>query len=422
MPMQVNITTQVNSKQIRRFEYNGREHIALPSYTLPAGVVMNGGLYTAEEIDANYQGLEGTFAPLGHPQVNGQFVSARSPEGINVGHVGAFNRNVKKAGNRIYMEKWVDVEFAKNSEGGRELLERVEAIERGDDVPPIHTSVAAFIDQLEPNELQKQSGAEWVAKIHEFDHDAILLHEIGAATPEQGVGLFVNADRAQPAEMEKSNVLEGSFNELNMLAWKAVRDKFENGEDDYAYVIDMNQTHLVIRQKDQEDTLYAYTVESGKITIADTGEPVQKRESWVKIAANKVKEFFNPQARPVVNQEEGSEMPMTPEEKAEIAAEVAKAIAANTAEQFKTVTDAVAELKANQAALAESLTANARQEEKEMREAVAKEFGEIVANQLQGEALKAMHAKIGTAATLAGNSATQDKAFTAPDPATYLKN
>ena len=115
-------------------------------------------------------------------------------------------------------------------------------------------------------------------------------------------------------------------------------------------------------------------------------------------------------------------MPMTPEEKAEIAAEVAKAIAANTAEQFKTVTDAVAELKANQAALAESLTANARQEEKEMRDAVAKEYGEIVANQLQGEALKAMHAKIGTAATLAGNSATQDKAFTAPDPATYLKN
>ena len=66
MPMQVNITTQVNSKQIRRFEYNGREHIALPSYTLPAGVVMNGGLYTAEEIDANYQGLEGgqSLAPF----------------------------------------------------------------------------------------------------------------------------------------------------------------------------------------------------------------------------------------------------------------------------------------------------------------------------------------------------------------------
>ncbi|STQ13560.1 gp7 [Enterobacter cloacae] len=63
-----------------------------------------------------------------------------------------------------------------------ELLERVAAIERGDDVPPIHTSVAAFLDQLEPNEQQRATGAEWVAKIHSMDHDAILLHEVGAAT------------------------------------------------------------------------------------------------------------------------------------------------------------------------------------------------------------------------------------------------
>ena len=60
MPMQVNITTKVNSQSIRRETYNGREHLVLPSYTLPANVVMNGGLYTQEEIDAHYQGLEGT--------------------------------------------------------------------------------------------------------------------------------------------------------------------------------------------------------------------------------------------------------------------------------------------------------------------------------------------------------------------------
>ncbi len=33
-----------------------------------------------------------------------------------------------------------------------------------------------------------------------MDHDAILLHEVGAATPEQGVGLMVNADLARPLE------------------------------------------------------------------------------------------------------------------------------------------------------------------------------------------------------------------------------
>ncbi len=64
--------------------------------TLPANVVMNDGLYTAEQIDRHYEGIEGTLAPLGHPTVNGEFVSAFSPEGINQGHIGAWNRNVKK--------------------------------------------------------------------------------------------------------------------------------------------------------------------------------------------------------------------------------------------------------------------------------------------------------------------------------------
>ncbi len=34
------------------------------------------------------------------------------------------------------------------------------SLERGDDVPPIHTSVAVFLDRLEANEEQKAAGAE----------------------------------------------------------------------------------------------------------------------------------------------------------------------------------------------------------------------------------------------------------------------
>ncbi|NDJ59441.1 hypothetical protein GWD52_21140 [Enterobacteriaceae bacterium 4M9] len=215
--MQVNITTQVNSKSIRREQYNGREHWVVPSYTLPADVVMNDGLYSVNEIDAHYQGLEGTLAPLGHPQVNGQFVSAFSPEGINVGHIGAWNRNVKKAGNRVYVEKWIDTEVARRTENGNRLLGRLEALEKGDDVPPVHTSVAVFLDQLKPNEQQAATGAKWVAKIHAMDHDAILLDEVGAATPEQGVGMMVNADLAMPLNFgaaDKDNIWPVIVNKL----------------------------------------------------------------------------------------------------------------------------------------------------------------------------------------------------------------
>src|SRR5690606_34124401 len=139
--------------------------------------------YTREQIEANYQSLEGALAPLGHPVVNGQFVSAFSPEGINVGHVGAWNRNVRIEGNRVYVEKWIDTEVAQRTENGRQLLDRLEALEKGEG-EPIHTSVAAFVERLAPNASQSQQGIEWVANIDRFDHDAILLDVPGAATPE----------------------------------------------------------------------------------------------------------------------------------------------------------------------------------------------------------------------------------------------
>src|SRR5437868_11571852 len=79
-------TIRVNAADIRRERYNNRDHIVLTSYTLPDNVVMNGGLYSREEIEANYKSIEGTLAPLGHPKVNGKHVSASSAEGINQSH------------------------------------------------------------------------------------------------------------------------------------------------------------------------------------------------------------------------------------------------------------------------------------------------------------------------------------------------
>ncbi|MCR4146748.1 hypothetical protein, partial [Alcaligenes faecalis] len=285
-PIQVNVTTQVNSQQIRKITHNGREHWVLPSYTLPANVVMNGGLYPASEIDAHYQGLEGTLAPLGHPQVDGQFVSAFSPEGINVGHVGAFNRNVKKSGNRIYLEKWVDVEVAQRSEEGRALLERVEALERGADVPPIHTSVAVFLDRLEANEEQKAAGAEWVAKIKSMDHDAILMDEVGAATPEQGVGLMVNADQAKPLQANSGALVGESFREREQRLDRAAKERFAQGTDEYAWVADFTDSQAIIVRNGGAAEVYGYKTEAGKIVFDDTGAAVVRQESWVAVVAN----------------------------------------------------------------------------------------------------------------------------------------
>ncbi|PCO07524.1 hypothetical protein CQA16_23100 [Enterobacter hormaechei] len=421
MPMQVNITTKVNSQSIRRETHNGREHLVLPSYTLPANVVMNGGLYTEDEINAHYQGLEGTLAPLGHPQVNGQFVSAFSPEGLNVGYVGAWNRNVKKSGNRIYVEKWVDVARAEESEGGRELLERVAAIERGDEVPPIHTSVAAFLDQLEPNEQQRATGAEWVAKIHSMDHDAILLHEVGAATPEQGVGLMVNADLAQPLKANSGALVGESYREREQRLDRAAKAKFAAGADEYAWVADFTDSQVVIVRNGGDAQVYGYSADGGKITIDDTGTAVARQESWVAVVANKFKALFTPQEQPAPNHKTEGDMPLTKEELEQIGSMVSEAVATNTEKAIKPLAEKVDALQANQDKLTETLTANSRAEEKSKREAVAKVHGEIVANALSGDALDAMFKTIGESAPLGTNSAQQQKETGAPNPDEYFK-
>lgn len=421
MSNQVNVTVQVNNASIRRETYNGRDHIVIPSYTLPANVIMNKEFYPESEISAHYQGLEGTLAPLGHPTVNGQHVSAFSPEGINIGHIGAFNRNVKKSGNRVFVEKWVDIEVANRTEGGRELLARVAQIERGEDVPPIHTSVAVFRERSEAPDDLKAQGADWIVKIHAMDHDAILLHEVGAATPEQGVGLMVNADLATPLQANSGALIGESFRERERRLEKAAKDRFAPGDNDYAWIADFTDSQVVIIKNGGDAQVYGYKSEGGKITFSDTGTAVTRQESWVSIIANKVKSLFTPQDSPATNSNntEG-DMPLTKEEMEQIGSMIGEAVATNTEKALKPLSDKVDALQANHKTLSDTLTANSRAEEVTKRAEVAKVHGEIVANALSGEALDAMFKSLGKAAPLGTNSAQTQTENGAPDPATHF--
>ena len=414
--MQVNITSKVNSKTIRRETLNGREHIVVPSATLPFGVVMNGGLYTREEIEANYKKLDNTLAPLGHPTVNGQFVPALSPEGLSVGYVGAWNRNAKIEGNRVRLEKWIDIEVAKRSEGGRTLLERIDAVVNGQG-DPIHTSVAVIL-RKEPAGLG--AGYDWVANIRSMDHDAILLDEPGAATPDQGVGLMVNADQAVPVQANSGALGGESYRDKENRLTSAAKMRFAQGKDDYAWVADFTDSQAVIVRNGGEYELYGYTDANGKITFDDTGAPVERRESWVKripVINHLINFFSTHQARPD-NSMEG-DMPLTAEEKAGLVTDIGAAVAANVAEQLKPLNDKVSALETNQQALADTLTANQKAEETDKRKIVAEKFGEVIANNLSGDALNEAYKQCGEAAPVT-NGATGEQKTDAADLTNYF--
>ena len=402
--IQVNIHTAVNSASIRREQYNGTEHIVIPSYTLPSNVVMNGGLYPASEIDAHYLKLEGTLAPIGHPTFEGKHVSAFSPEAVTNANFngGAMNRNVKKQGNRIYSEKWVNVEFASSTAAGKRLLERIAAFERGDaDAKPIHTSVALFVEK---EDAPGANGYSWIAHIKDVDHDAILLDEPGAATPDDGVGLMVNSASATPLEVN-SGVLDGeSYGDKQRRLENAVKSKFETTPDTYAYVGDFTDSQVIVVRNGGIADVFGYKIESGKVIFEDTGIPVERRESWILRFNQRLKHFFQSPVVPAKTKEV-AEMPMTPEEKTELANMVANSVSA----AIKPVSDAVTAQGAQIASITTTLEANAKAAEAGKRAEVAKQYGEVVANALSGAALDEMHAKLSTApaaaaATLAANS------------------
>lgn len=189
--VRVNVKTAINSSGIRRERRDGRDYIIVPSATMPDNIVMNRVRYPADEIAKAFSSLENTPAPLGHPTIEGAFVSAKEPEGLARGWIGAWNKNVRRENGRVFVDKVIDVATASQLEGGKAVLS---AIEKGE---PVHTSTGLFAMLTA---VENDDDVDWEASEIVFDHDAILIGEDGAAQPHQGVGMMVNAAMGEDGE------------------------------------------------------------------------------------------------------------------------------------------------------------------------------------------------------------------------------
>jgi hypothetical protein len=320
--VRVNIRARANTKAVRKEKRNGRDVVIVPAATLPDNVVMNGIQYPADEIEKSYIGLNRTPAPLGHPTINGKFVSARDPEGINIGWIGAWNENLRRENGRVLMDKVIDVERANQTEGGKAVLA---AIAKGE---PIHTSTGLYCN------LEAANGDvdyKHIARNIEFDHDAILLDEEGAATPEQGVGMMVNAKGEQTEiEVINSSLTEMIDQEIDYAGQRLVEALTRR---EYASVWARMKTAIIEAfgserapstnnqendmsgpSKEQFDALSA-EVKTLSDGLKDIGKTIAES------VANAVKPLVDAQAQIVANQKA--------QEEAEVADLVAKVVKAN---------------------------------------------------------------------------------------------
>lgn len=395
----VNVSVTVNAAAIRIELHNNRRHLVLPSYTLPDNVIMNNGLYPHDEIEKAYATLEGTFAPLSHPTLDGKFIPAGTPEAINAHHIGAFNRNVERRGDRIYVEKWVDIDYALNTEGGKALLDRVNYDPKTESLlgtpGAVHTSTGIFLFQ---DMTANGAGYGWTARNMVMDHDAILLNEQGAATPEQGVGLLVNSRVEDAVPLQANEVLADlSYGNLSRLLGEAATKRWGGG-DKWAWVEDFDATTAVIRTE-AGSVAVAYSIKNGAVEWAASEEPVEQKTEWIdkNPVVNRILQLVglgvNSGPKPVKPLVEDAS-DMTPDElKAALAANN-DALAATLKGVFEPLSTTVAALAANQQAMTDSLQANAKAAEAGKRAVVAEKLGQVVADALTGNALDEAHAAL----------------------------
>lgn len=206
----VNVLTVVNSaSNITTETIDGKPHIVVRGITpVVDDIVMNRKLYPAAEIGKAYNTLERNPMPLGHPKVDGKHVSARDVRAVNNYHVGAWLQNVNHTDGKVTGDMYVDRQYAESSDKGKRLINRLDEMIAGTNAEPIHISTGLLYSGIAANGESKGKKYNEIATNMMFDHVAVLLDEPGAGTPEEGVGIFVNADGDEQA-IETANLSDG---------------------------------------------------------------------------------------------------------------------------------------------------------------------------------------------------------------------
>lgn len=282
----------INASNISTTTINGQEHYVIRgAVPIVDDIVMNGGLYPAEEINNSYQTMEGKLMPLPHPMVDGKYVSANDPRAINAYHVGAWAQNVSKSGDQVVMDVYINKAVAKTKPDGKRLINRLDEMIAGTNTDPIHLSTGLLTNKEKKSGASKEKKYTWIARNMQFDHIAILLDEPGAGTPEEGVGMFVNAD-GQEGEVETASLIdaanslkdglvnkvkfflthnsEASFDEIYQMLREAIRAP--SSSDVYRYVMTVWPDKFIY-EEGSKLFQQKYLIDDNAVTLV--GEPIE---------------------------------------------------------------------------------------------------------------------------------------------------
>lgn len=447
----VNVLSVVNSSNITEETIDGEDYIIVKDVVpIVDDVVMNGGLYPAEEINKSFKEMEGVFMPLGHPKIDGKYVPAGTPEAVNRYHVGAYATNVRKDGHQVKLDMRVNKRVANAHKDGERLVNRLLDMKSGASVDPIHVSTGLLLNKEMRSGESKGKKHSWVASNMSWDHIANLLDEPGAATPGEGVGIFVNSS-GDEIEHEDANLIDAA-NYLRVNTWEKVKWFFKGNSD-----MSFDDIHRMLRNAIKSDsepypwvqsvwsdrfiyqkgkTLYqqSYLITDSSVTLV--GDPVEVQQKPVEYVpvnnseGNPMKDKMVAALNAAGTKTDGmtddqimsahnalvianAKVAESDEEKAkrEKAEKAAKDKADREAAANSEMPAWAAALIAKVESVESTIQANSQKDVATKREAVKAKFGmsEVAVNALEGVLLEELYAKTHHAAGLNGGHFQQNQ-------------
>lgn len=165
----------------REITHDGRKYLVAPVVALVAGVV-NGLYVPADELAAHVAAWNGRPISLNHPQADGQYISANSPD-VWAQSVPGHLWNVVADGDKLKGDIWLDLEKAAKLGGAAtEIVKRLRANQ------PVEVSTGYFAD-FEPT-AGVFNGVAYTGITRNIrpDHLALLPDEVGACSWRDGCG------------------------------------------------------------------------------------------------------------------------------------------------------------------------------------------------------------------------------------------
>ncbi|WP_429972017.1 DUF2213 domain-containing protein [Klebsiella variicola] len=383
----VNVLTVVNSaSNITTETIDGKPHIVVRGITpVVDDIVMNRKLYPAAEIEKAYNTLERNPMPLGHPKVDGKHVSARDVRAVNEYHVGAWLQNVSHEDGKVTGDMYVNRQYAESSEKGKRLINRLDEMIAGTNLEPIHISTGLLYSGIAANGESKGKKYNEIATNMMFDHVAVLLDEPGAGTPEEGVGIFVNAE-GDELEIEVVNLADADVPDPQDASFKTFFNQLKA-------FFSANSDSTQKETDPMKELIVNALKANGKEVEGKTDAELMDAYNQMKAEEVTAKKKGDEETDPATGAPKKTEQAANNEEIPAWA---------------KALTDQVM-------ALNSKINANSESEKSNMRAAVKAKFGmtDIAVNALDGEPLKELFAQCQTSTGLNGafRSANNNDSF-----------